>query len=226
MGSNQLDSVHLEEPLEPFRPIPGTAKGSVSPGRTQVSPMSSADVEKDSGTLRGALGPADLGGLRIAATAGRPSPANRLNNVDKKWLERCQVFGELGAEEKPAAGNQERCQPNGKDEEKRADEKDEKDAMTNISVNPAPQTKQNTKDLAPLKEASRSPPKKSGKKRQREGAATEEGGAHKRRRKKSEKGDEKEEKVDRGDGKKRRGKKGKEDAQVEDDKTTKSPKKV
>ncbi|XP_019719004.1 ATP-dependent DNA helicase Q4 isoform X2 [Hippocampus comes] len=212
-----------EEPLEPFRPIPEPAKGSVSPGRTQVSPMSSGDVEKDSGALRGALGPADLGRLRIAATVGRPSPANRLSNVDKKWLERCQVFGELEAEEKPAAGNQERCQPNEKAEEKRADEKD---AMTNISVNPAPQTKQNTEDLAPLKEASRSPPKKSRKKRQREGAATEEGGAHKRRRKKSEKGDEKEEKADRGDGKKRHRKKGKEDTQVEDDKTTEAPKKV
>ncbi|XP_051926271.1 ATP-dependent DNA helicase Q4 isoform X1 [Hippocampus zosterae] len=186
--------------------------------------MSSGDVEKDSGTLPGALGPADFGGLRIAATAGRPSPANRLSNVDTKWLERCQVFAELEAEGKPAAGNQERCQPNWKSEEKRADDKD---AMTNISVNPAPQTKQNTQDLAPLKEPSGSPPKKSGKKRQREGAATEDAGPHKRRRKKSEKGDEKEETADKGDGKKRRRKKGKEDAtQVEDDKTTKEPKKV
>ncbi|XP_069550310.1 ATP-dependent DNA helicase Q4 [Brachyistius frenatus] len=40
-------------------------------------------------------------------SGGRPSPATRLNFVDRKWLERCQVFGELGAEEKPGAGNQE-----------------------------------------------------------------------------------------------------------------------
>ncbi|XP_006809987.2 ATP-dependent DNA helicase Q4 [Neolamprologus brichardi] len=37
----------------------------------------------------------------------RPSPASRLSLVDRKWLERCQVFGEMGAEEKPGAGNQE-----------------------------------------------------------------------------------------------------------------------
>lgn len=36
---------------------------------------------------------------------GRPSSAHRLSLVDKKWLERCQVFGELGADEKPGAGN-------------------------------------------------------------------------------------------------------------------------
>ncbi|CAG5885601.1 unnamed protein product [Menidia menidia] len=39
--------------------------------------------------------------------AGRPSPARRLSCVDIKWLERCQVFGEMAAEEQPVAGNQE-----------------------------------------------------------------------------------------------------------------------
>ncbi|XP_072226828.1 ATP-dependent DNA helicase Q4 [Leuresthes tenuis] len=38
---------------------------------------------------------------------GRPSPASRLSCVDTMWLERCQVFGEMGAEEQPGAGNQE-----------------------------------------------------------------------------------------------------------------------
>ncbi|XP_032391324.1 ATP-dependent DNA helicase Q4 isoform X2 [Etheostoma spectabile] len=37
----------------------------------------------------------------------RASPASRLSFVDRNWLERCQVFGEMRAEVKPGAGNQE-----------------------------------------------------------------------------------------------------------------------
>ncbi|XP_023265625.1 ATP-dependent DNA helicase Q4 isoform X1 [Seriola lalandi dorsalis] len=59
--------------------------------------------------LRGS--PQFLGGVRGGVggngTGGRPSPASRLGFVDRKWLERCQVFGEMGAEETPGAGNQE-----------------------------------------------------------------------------------------------------------------------
>ncbi|KAK2830464.1 hypothetical protein Q5P01_018395 [Channa striata] len=47
------------------------------------------------------------GGMRSKGVEGRPSPASRLSVVDKKWLERCQVFGEMEAEEMPGAGNQE-----------------------------------------------------------------------------------------------------------------------
>uniref|UniRef100_A0A4W6C9A0 DNA 3'-5' helicase n=1 Tax=Lates calcarifer TaxID=8187 RepID=A0A4W6C9A0_LATCA len=50
------------------------------------------------------------GGMGAIGTGGRPSPASRLSFVDKKWLERCQVFGEMGTEEKPGAGNQERVE--------------------------------------------------------------------------------------------------------------------
>ncbi|XP_035476813.2 ATP-dependent DNA helicase Q4 [Scophthalmus maximus] len=61
------------------------------------------------GSLRGS--PQFLGGFRGGmggtGTGGKPSPASRLNFVDRKWLERCQVFGEMGAEERPVAGNQE-----------------------------------------------------------------------------------------------------------------------
>ncbi|XP_039978354.1 ATP-dependent DNA helicase Q4 isoform X2 [Xiphias gladius] len=61
------------------------------------------------GPLRGS--PQFLGGFRgemgAKGTGGRPSPASRLSFVDRKWLERCQVFGEMGAEERPGAGNQE-----------------------------------------------------------------------------------------------------------------------
>lgn len=61
------------------------------------------------GPLMGLRGsPQCLGGFRGGrGTGGKPSPASRLGFVDRKWLERCQVFGELGAEVKPGAGNQE-----------------------------------------------------------------------------------------------------------------------
>ncbi|XP_026155318.1 ATP-dependent DNA helicase Q4 isoform X2 [Mastacembelus armatus] len=59
--------------------------------------------------LRGS--PQVLGGFRGGnggkGIGGRPSPATRLSFVDRKWLERCQVFGEMGAEERPGAGNRE-----------------------------------------------------------------------------------------------------------------------
>lgn len=60
-------------------------------------------------SLRGS--PQVLGGFRGGVggrgVGGKPSPASRLGVVDRKWLERCQVFGEMGAEVKPGAGNQE-----------------------------------------------------------------------------------------------------------------------
>ncbi|KAM9776242.1 ATP-dependent DNA helicase Q4 isoform X1 [Syngnathus typhle] len=223
--SDKLHPVDAQEPSELFPPVQETSKDSVSSHGTQV-PISSGDLEKDSGTLHGGLSPASRV-LQIPATAGRPSPANRLSFVDRKWLERCQVFDELGAEEKPGAGNQEGCRLTETD----VKQVDKKDAMTNIPLNVAPhsqQKKESSEDTAPPKEASESPPKKSKKKRQREGGAMEEGGAQKkRRRKKNEEGDEKniEEKAE-GDGKKRRRKKGKEDTEVEEDKATKVPKKV
>ncbi|KAM9838217.1 ATP-dependent DNA helicase Q4 [Aulostomus maculatus] len=65
-------------------------------------------------------------GIRGKAIGGRPSPASRLSFLDRNWLERCQVFGEMGTEERPGAGNQEvdlrkkvseRKQEGGKDDE-------------------------------------------------------------------------------------------------------------
>ncbi|XP_073338845.1 ATP-dependent DNA helicase Q4 isoform X2 [Pagrus major] len=52
-----------------------------------------------SGGFRGGMGGRGIG--------GRPSLAGRLSSIDKKWLERCQVFGEMEAEVVPGAGNQE-----------------------------------------------------------------------------------------------------------------------
>lgn len=47
------------------------------------------------------------GGIGGRGNGARPSPAGRLSFIDRKWLERCQVFGEMEAEVKPGAGNQE-----------------------------------------------------------------------------------------------------------------------
>ncbi|XP_078124064.1 ATP-dependent DNA helicase Q4 [Sander vitreus] len=78
---------------------------------TLVTPhkgISDADV----GTLISLRGsPRVLGGFRggmgSRGIGVRASPASRLSFVDKNWLERCQVFGEMGTEVKPGAGNQE-----------------------------------------------------------------------------------------------------------------------
>ncbi|XP_030002338.1 ATP-dependent DNA helicase Q4 isoform X1 [Sphaeramia orbicularis] len=64
------------------------------------------DVAANIGTLTGMRGSPQFRGGFKGGTGGRPS-ASRLGFIDKKWLERCQVFGEMGAEEKPGAGNQE-----------------------------------------------------------------------------------------------------------------------
>lgn len=52
-----------------------------------------------SGSFRGSMGSRGIG--------GRPSLGGRLSSIDRKWLERCQVFGEMEAEVVPGAGNQE-----------------------------------------------------------------------------------------------------------------------
>ncbi|XP_041665319.1 ATP-dependent DNA helicase Q4 isoform X2 [Cheilinus undulatus] len=67
--------------------------------------------------------PQILGGVR-GKVGGRPSPASRLSFVDRKWLERCQVFGEMEAE-MPGAGNQE-IKPEKREERKKGCETEEK----------------------------------------------------------------------------------------------------
>ncbi|XP_059205936.1 ATP-dependent DNA helicase Q4 isoform X2 [Centropristis striata] len=80
------------------------------------------------GSLIGLRGsPRVVGGFRGGMGArGKASPASRLSVVDKKWLERCQVFGEMGAEVKPAAGNQDI------ELEKRGEREGEKETETKI----------------------------------------------------------------------------------------------
>lgn len=100
----------------------GTSRGDIgATGKLNESIGASGDKEENVETLAtphkrdvsaGLIGsPKCLGGLRGGmggrGIGGRPSPASRLSFVDRKWLERCQVFGEMGAEVKPGAGNQE-----------------------------------------------------------------------------------------------------------------------
>ncbi|XP_013768250.1 ATP-dependent DNA helicase Q4 [Pundamilia nyererei] len=85
--------------------ILGDVKENAETSKTQNRGTDSAGGESVIG-FNGS--PQICGGLRGGRGLGaRPSPASRLSLVDRKWLERCQVFGEMGAEEKPGAGNQE-----------------------------------------------------------------------------------------------------------------------
>nr|XP_043909169.1 ATP-dependent DNA helicase Q4 isoform X2 [Solea senegalensis] len=71
-------------------------------------------------------------------TGGRPSPVSRFSSVDKKWLERCQVFEELEAEEKPGAGNQGRDTERKVEREMEGEERveDRGGKMANIEIDP------------------------------------------------------------------------------------------
>lgn len=83
-GTSERDKKENPETLQTHDPIvPSSLKGSPQIG----------------GGRRGAIVGKGFG--------GRPSPASRLSFVDRNWLERCQVFGEMEAEERPGAGNHE-----------------------------------------------------------------------------------------------------------------------
>ncbi|XP_025758314.1 ATP-dependent DNA helicase Q4 isoform X2 [Oreochromis niloticus] len=85
--------------------ILGDVKENAETSKTQNRGIDSAGGE----TVIGFNGSPQIhGGFRGGRGLGaRPSPVSRLSLLDRKWLERCQVFGEMGAEEKPGAGNQE-----------------------------------------------------------------------------------------------------------------------
>lgn len=76
---------------------------SVEASKTEKENLS--DPAGDGLRLSHCLG--EFRGMMGGKAMERPSPASRLSFVDRKWLERCQVFGELMAEERPGAGNQE-----------------------------------------------------------------------------------------------------------------------
>lgn len=77
-----------------------------SPARASVLPSAHGGVAKGDVAVRG--GPEVFRGVR--GGGARASSISRLSLIDKKWLERCQVFGEMENEAKPGAGNQEKLQ--------------------------------------------------------------------------------------------------------------------
>ncbi|XP_068603107.1 ATP-dependent DNA helicase Q4 [Brachionichthys hirsutus] len=123
--------VEPEEPFEPSEPLrescedPASVscvrrKSSVSKMIRSQSPASSPARSSDllsslSPPARAGISAEDVGlreipqvvggfrgGNGSGVTGGRP----RFNCIDRKWLERCQVFGEMEAEVRPGAGNQ------------------------------------------------------------------------------------------------------------------------
>lgn len=97
----------------------------LSPPSPQFAPTSTGKENKDAGGKeKNSNSGSPAGSVDLGASAGfkrsppflvgsggslakRPSVANRLSVVDRNWLERCQVFGEMEAEEIPGGGNQE-----------------------------------------------------------------------------------------------------------------------
>lgn len=81
--------------------------GAAGDGKREVETtgnlQSSTEAANMGASLSSTGGPQFVGGAR----GGKPSAASRLSFVDRKWLERCQVFGEMGDEVMPGAGNQE-----------------------------------------------------------------------------------------------------------------------
>lgn len=98
-----------------------------SPARASVPPSSL--VPDNIGVAKGDFplreGPQVFRGVR--GIGARPSSISRLSLIDKKWLERCQVFAEMENEVKPGAGNQENVQVLRKEEADRIIGKEEKD---------------------------------------------------------------------------------------------------
>ncbi|XP_055081382.1 ATP-dependent DNA helicase Q4 isoform X2 [Periophthalmus magnuspinnatus] len=75
----------------------------------EKTPLKNSMKELDLNGLKGApkFSSSFRGEIGGKSTAAKPCLANRLTHIDKKWLERCQVFGELGAQDKPVVGNKE-----------------------------------------------------------------------------------------------------------------------
>ncbi|XP_029976959.1 ATP-dependent DNA helicase Q4 [Salarias fasciatus] len=127
VSPRMLDPVEPEEPTDPFEPVTlfsdesagskGKPEATETPSKSEeasgdrkespdllktqhnalnsATPETSFDSKRCVQPFRSSRGP-----------VGRASPASRLSFIDRKWLERCQVFGEMGDEEKPGAGNQ------------------------------------------------------------------------------------------------------------------------
>lgn len=93
------------------------------PARASVPLSDNVGVAKEDVAVR--EGPQVFRGVR--GTGARASSISRLSLIDKKWLERCQVFGEMENEAKPGAGNQENVLNMGKEEAERKLRNEEED---------------------------------------------------------------------------------------------------
>lgn len=187
--------------------------GLLTPSKS--TPLSSSSLDKVGLAEQDVVSketPKALGGFRggMGCSGSRPSPASRLSVIDKKWLERCQVFGEMEADVRPGAGNQEIVVKERDEGEIQANTQDrcaEKEAIINrkeqIGKIQGPNTQggnicetggeqlreTSTSPLADGEKKQNEKPKsgkRGGKKRQREeekreGSPSEEGGVKKRR---------------------------------------------
>ncbi|KAM9823551.1 ATP-dependent DNA helicase Q4 [Neosynchiropus ocellatus] len=248
----------------PIRNCPSLLSSHSAPEATSPSDSPEKNINAKDGvndkyvgmrTLHGIMGSPQnpigfRGGVGCNVTVAKPSPASRLGSVDRQWLERCQVFGEMGAEDKPGAGNKDVILTKSDAE---GGEGRKPENITKVGTN-LPGTSDNIKDtqkehtkerkiggdvttksLKDNTEESPKPPttKSKGRKRQREGedtdvdrAEVEEGGV-KKRRKNAKKSEENKDSLDGGDKKKRKSRK-KENggAETEDEKAPKDQKKM
>lgn len=130
LRSETLCSVEPEEnfkPFEPFEPEPADVVRTYNSSSSDaVNKDSMLNPNNPSSSSQGVFGNTEFPesgenrtesphrspdpGPSVGFRAGvfkQPSLTNRLSCVDRKWLERCQVFGEMEAEERPGGGNQE-----------------------------------------------------------------------------------------------------------------------
>lgn len=112
---NDSSHANCDNSKSSFKNATGTNKLNVSglnssPARASVPTSSSASPANVGITKRDAAFKEDRQGFRgVQGIAARPSSVGRLSLIDTKWLERCQVFGEMQTDVKPGAGNQEKA---------------------------------------------------------------------------------------------------------------------
>ncbi|XP_055013527.1 ATP-dependent DNA helicase Q4 [Boleophthalmus pectinirostris] len=105
--SSLFSSLSPSKSLETTTESSNYQNGNKVNGKTIQTPLKNNVEELDLNGLKGTpkFSNSYRGGIGGKITAAKPFLANRMTHIDQKWLERCQVFGELGAEEKPVVGN-------------------------------------------------------------------------------------------------------------------------
>ncbi|KAJ3609743.1 hypothetical protein NHX12_024254 [Muraenolepis orangiensis] len=113
-----LGALATPEPVEPLGALePPSPRDTNSHGDTAGPDASSRGRAGNARRGRGSLGAThrergvSRGSTSYAKRRRRPSLLSRLGSVDRGWLERCQVFGEVEGGDKPVAGNTETAPP-------------------------------------------------------------------------------------------------------------------